>query len=386
VRRIVERGTAHLGNSWASHTFNEVFVGGRWRRLNFDRLGQNVLDPQMFGLLVHVATFKDWADGDMASTWGLRQSTKDRTNDPLGGSNPYSAITLSDRFGEHANIDNPPPPDAYTKLTIDAAWWFDQCPAEVKMRLDDPDSAGHVVVRVAEGRAGEGPQQYKEFYDRVGKKFVLKAKGKPDIPIRADRGYWAKPEEGLRHFYLRIEPKDFERMAVNVPYALKAVGKKDQTHRWAVKKGVTLTRRKGGTAVAKATRKKEAPEADGVPDEITIDEIAWSDGPDSPTGPLEGQSRPVLLLRVGKQSEFDAFKRFSELADRRFFLEADGHPTLKVGAVIGGVTTPEHSYAIIELGPADWNDLVEGVEYTLRPQNSNADHRWRLAGRPRVRR
>jgi hypothetical protein len=34
---------------WVSHTFDEVFVGGRWRRLNYDRLGQNVLDPQYLG-------------------------------------------------------------------------------------------------------------------------------------------------------------------------------------------------------------------------------------------------------------------------------------------------------------------------------------------------
>ena len=69
-----------------------------------------------------------------------------------------------------------------------------------------------------------------------------------------------------------------------------------------------------------------------------------------------------------------------------FFLEADGHPTLKIGAAIGGVTTREHSYAIISLGPADWNDLEEGVEYTLRPQNSRPPYRWLTPQPLRVRR
>ena len=43
VRRIVTEALAPLGDSWNSHTFDEVFVGGRWRRLNYDRLGQNIL-------------------------------------------------------------------------------------------------------------------------------------------------------------------------------------------------------------------------------------------------------------------------------------------------------------------------------------------------------
>jgi hypothetical protein len=241
VRRTIERGTDQLGNSWASHTYNEVYVDGRWRRLNFDRLGQNILDPGFFGLMIHVATFRDWADGNMAATWGMRQKSPDRPNDPFGGANPYHCISLSDRFGVHAMIENPPNPDEYKQLTIDQAWWFHECPAQPGMRLDDPETAGHIIVHVEEGRAGDGPSQYEKFYAQVGKEFVLHAEDQADIRAYATRGYWAAPERGLQHFYLRIDPDLFDIMTPGVAYTLLA---KDQIAdaRWVVRPGVTLTK------------------------------------------------------------------------------------------------------------------------------------------------
>ena len=415
VRSIVQDGAGSLGNSWSSHTFNEVFVGGRWRRLNYDRLGQNTLDPQFFGLMTHVATFSDWADGNMAATWGMRQAHHESDpDDPFGGSNPYSCISLSDRFGAHAKIENARAAAEFTALTIDRLQWFAEHPAGVDMRLDDPATAGHLVVRVVEGQPGEGPRQYKRFYERVGKEFVLKAANHPDVPLHATRGYWAKPEDGVQHFYLRIEPIAFRSMAADVPYQLVALNGPGD-HQWIVKDDVTITRSAADVAaVAQALEREGAnggrgpdvaaggvPAAaraapadvtapaeivDGVPTVVTVDFVTWSDAPDSPTGPLPDMQQPVLLARMGSAADFDAIKAFTERSDMRFFLEADGHPTLKIGAAIGGVTTGEHSYAIISLGPADWNDLEEGVEYTLRPQNSRPPYRWLMPQPLRVRR
>ncbi len=242
VRWIVGEGVGSLGRSWASHTFNEVWVGGRWRRLNYSRLGQNILSSSMFGMITHVATFSDWADGEMASTWGTRQAHGRFSDDAFGGANPYSTITVSDRFGRHAKID------------VAAA-----------------------------------------------------------------------------------------------------------------------------TAPEPATSKVEAPAT------LTIDRVVWSDAPDSPTDSLPGVE-PVLLCHVGPAEDFPAHKAFTRVTDPRFFLEADGHPTLKVGTGVGGVTTQGESYVMISLGPADWEDIVEGVEYRLRSQNSNPDHLWKLAEDFRVKR
>jgi len=240
VRRIVTEGVGSLGSSWASHTFNEVWVGGRWRRLNYSRLGQGILSSSLFGMITHVATFSDWADGEMASTWGTRQAHARFSDDAFGGANPYSTLTVSDRFGPHAEID-----------------------------------------------------------------------------------------------------------------------------------------------VAAATAPEPAAPEVEAPAVLLIDRAFWSDAPDSPTGPLPGMD-PVILRHVGPREDFPAHRAFTLVTDQRFFLEADGHPTLKVGTGIGGVTSAGESYVLISLGPADWRDLVEGVEYRLRPQNSNPDHRWKLAEDLRV--
>ncbi|MCA9284954.1 MAG: transglutaminase domain-containing protein [Phycisphaerales bacterium] len=398
VRAAIEEGTSGLGRSWASHTFNEVFVGGRWRRLNYDRLGQNTLDPQFFGLLTHVATFSDWADGNMAATWGVRQR-QPPPDDPFGGSNPYSTIALSDRFGAHASIDNPPAPGTYQQLTIDRVQWFGEHPAGVDMRLDDPETAGHLVVHVVEGAPGEGPRQYKRFYDRVGKTFRLEAPGHGTIPVRATRGYWAAPEKGLQHFYLRIEPADFAGMAPGVEYALVAVdaSRADaDAPRWVVADGVTIrleadaaTERDRAIAAtpagppAASPAVAPAPAADAAV--LTLDQAAWSDGPDSPTGPIP-ELGPVILVRMGPRGSFDEQKQFTEQADRRFFLEAPGVPTLKVGAMTGGITSGDASYLVVQLGPGDWRDLRPGVEYELRPRNASASHHWRIDHPIRLRR
>ncbi len=106
VRRTLLGALQRLRGSWTSHTFNEVFVGGRWRRLNYDRLGQPSFDRRLFGLSTHVATFNDWADARMAETIGKRQALA-RKDDLFGGPNPYSTLSLRDEFGPHCTLGNP---------------------------------------------------------------------------------------------------------------------------------------------------------------------------------------------------------------------------------------------------------------------------------------
>ena len=73
VRATILKGIRPLIGSWASHTFNEVLVGGRWRRLNYTRLGQPTLDSGLFGLTTHILTLRDWAEARMGQTVGMRQ-------------------------------------------------------------------------------------------------------------------------------------------------------------------------------------------------------------------------------------------------------------------------------------------------------------------------
>ncbi len=244
VRETLRKYVAQAGSSWSSHTFNEVFVGGRWRRLNYERLGQNILDQGCLGLMVHVHTFLDLADAGM-TPWGIRDGRSSKS-DVFGHSNPYSCLELNDQFGAHAKVENPEVAageDPFQELTISRIEWFftAQKSGRVNMSLDDAATAGHLVVHVEEGIAGEGAGQYQRFYDSVSKKFVLAAKGHPEVHAVATRGYWADPSIDLKEFYLQIPPADFERMKKNIAYSLSWV-KDDGKHRWKVRDEVTITR------------------------------------------------------------------------------------------------------------------------------------------------
>ena len=121
VRPIVEGA---LTRHWTSHTFNEVWVGGRWHRLNYAKLGQNILDPSFLGLMTHVATFRDWADAKMPDTVGRRQ-TLGLKNSVFGSANAYSTISLRDTFGRHSRLENPPKPSTPGTLKITRLFWTD---------------------------------------------------------------------------------------------------------------------------------------------------------------------------------------------------------------------------------------------------------------------
>jgi hypothetical protein len=49
--------------------YDEVFVGVRWARLNYNKLGQNIVDPNYYGLMMHINTCADISETDLARTW-----------------------------------------------------------------------------------------------------------------------------------------------------------------------------------------------------------------------------------------------------------------------------------------------------------------------------
>ena len=112
VRETVLAGLRRSNHGFTNHTFNEVYVGGRWQRLDFTRLGCPAFGVDRFGLQTHLYTINDLSDVDFAATWGRRYARGERT-DLFKHSNPYSAVEVSELFGVHANIPNPPfaPPD-----------------------------------------------------------------------------------------------------------------------------------------------------------------------------------------------------------------------------------------------------------------------------------
>ncbi|MHC4619517.1 MAG: transglutaminase domain-containing protein [Planctomycetota bacterium] len=109
VRETMLAGLRRSGQGFTAHTFNEVYVGNRWHRLNGSKLGQPVLDQRLFGLHTHVYTFNDLSEANLAPTWGRRYGKGERSV-VFKHSNPYSAVVISDLFGKHSNVPNPPAP------------------------------------------------------------------------------------------------------------------------------------------------------------------------------------------------------------------------------------------------------------------------------------
>jgi hypothetical protein len=377
VRRIMQEPLERSTKGWTSHTFNEVFVGGRWRRLNYDRLGQNILDAGYLGLMTHVDTFDDWADGGMAKTWGVRESRELPAKDVFGGMNPYCATEVSDQFGVHAKIANDwlLGPDEFQSLTIERAYWLDspECKVDMKPRENDA-GAGLAFVHVREGKAGVGTRQYEAFHNHASHEFVLRAEGHPDVPARNARGLWAQPEKGLQEFDLRIEPDDLAKMVPHVKYRVVPVQTDDAEFRWSVAGDVFLVRDSKSSSTPKTA-------SSNPKDGIALDRALWSDDASlpKPIRDANDKDHPVLFLHVADHKTFAELKAFTQKADLRFTLEADGQKTISSEALIGGTTVGKDVYLAFPLGPSDWKELVNGVEYTLRARNSSAGLHWHVS-------
>ena len=122
VRSSTVKGLADAGKKFTAHTFLEVFVGNRWRRLNYRALGQNVLDPIYLGLMVHVHTFNDLSEAGLAATWGTRYALAKRDGE-FKHSNPYRTIALDDHYGRYAKTPNPQAENKeHRQITIDRAY------------------------------------------------------------------------------------------------------------------------------------------------------------------------------------------------------------------------------------------------------------------------
>ncbi|HEX5054450.1 MAG TPA: transglutaminase domain-containing protein [Planctomycetota bacterium] len=193
LRSTVLPAIAAQKGSWSSHSFNEVFVGGRWRRLNYDKLGQDIADPNLFGMITHIATFSDWADARMPETIGRRQTLR-RYDDVFGGPNPYSTITLRDEFGPHCNLENEAPAPLVGKVT--SVLWGDgaDTPGEIREWFKDRGVFG-LIARV------EGPSSFAELKRLLADadlRVLLAAVGKPTLGVGFDAGhYWWKGDHGL---------------------------------------------------------------------------------------------------------------------------------------------------------------------------------------------
>lgn len=240
VRQHLENALEPLKNSWSSHTFNEVYVGGRWRRLNYDKLGQGIYDENLYGLITHVATVNDWADAKAHETIGMRQRSR-KPNDAFGGNNPYSTISLRDQIGEHCRVELPKKILTRPHLVEEIYWTDDETlPKPIQ---DNCKRSGRFGLIAVVSNCGSN----REFHSFLGAAdlniaLVPPADAKaPSIDILFDPGcFWLG--NGTAYIYLPIDRDSRRNLVKDIEYQFRPRSDKLETG-WKLesKMGVTRT-------------------------------------------------------------------------------------------------------------------------------------------------
>jgi Transglutaminase-like superfamily len=254
--QLVEKGLTHhrmrrdigfgvsASQGFTSHTFLEVFVDGRWRRLNYNTLGQNVVDRSYLGLMIHVHTFNDLSEANLAATWGTRFA-KGQRDEVFKFSNPYRLMEVSDHFGKYAKIANPRPGEL-TTVTIGKAYWAGSkdSPAALpdSYRTAPSDGSGRLFLHANEWlEDGDGYLQYKVFLSKADQEFVLKAKDQPDVKIRLSGPYLTDTAHNLCELEVIIPKEEFAKLAKGVAYTLHPRNG-HKGYDWRVADKLTVTR------------------------------------------------------------------------------------------------------------------------------------------------
>jgi hypothetical protein len=245
VRDAALLGLLAAGNSYTNHTFLEVFVGNRWRRLNYSKLGQNILDPSYLGLMVHVHTFNDLSEANLAPTWGARYGLGKRDGEFKHG-NPYRTALLDDHFGKYAKVPNPPSKE-HKHITITRIYWAEAPDTPELLRRSAAghsarDGAVRLFIHGDEWWDNAGDYlQYRVFLQRVDRHLVFRAKGHPDVKGEVMQSFFTNASAKQREIEVAIPPAEYARMVKGVAYTLHPVNGV-AGYAWKVKEGLTVTR------------------------------------------------------------------------------------------------------------------------------------------------
>jgi hypothetical protein len=245
VRSTVRTAALMIGNGYTSHTYLEVFVGNRWRRLNYTKLGQNILDQNYLGLMIHVHTFNDLSEANLTATWGIRYGHQKRDS-VFQHSNPYRTIAIDDHFGQFARVSNPEATKEHKQITITKIYWPDakDAPSQIQdaKGASIPSGATRLWLHGDEWFDDAGDYlQYKLFLGRVDGNFVLRSKGHEALKCHLSGLYVTLASQKVREMELVISSEEYAKMTKGTAYTLEPVNSKPN-YKWKVRVGLTITR------------------------------------------------------------------------------------------------------------------------------------------------
>ncbi len=195
--------------------------------------------------MLPVHTFNDLADANLAATWGRRYGLRER-DATFRHSNPYRLMEVSDHFGKHAKLTNPPAENEHRTLTLGKLYWPQAKEAPALVRESPPNNlppgAGRFYFHAEEWFADAGDYlQYKPFLAKADPNFVLKAPGQPDVKCKLTLGFLTLASQQVREFEILIPPAEFAKMATGADYTLHPLNANPDL-KWKVKEGLTLRR------------------------------------------------------------------------------------------------------------------------------------------------
>ncbi|MCX6124234.1 MAG: transglutaminase domain-containing protein [Proteobacteria bacterium] len=165
--------------SWATHTFNEVFIGSQWVRLNYTRLGQEIVDPDSLGIMIQVAQMKDWSESQLGN-WGIHAAKHKLA--PLFSVNPYRTIKISDQT--YHGFTFPPDDDSFGELKIakiDKALKADDAALPDFLRVPFSKSKNYFLNVSNQDGNLQKKGYLKQFLKSVSNKVSLKSPGHPTV-------------------------------------------------------------------------------------------------------------------------------------------------------------------------------------------------------------
>ncbi len=239
AKLALETGVENHG--FANHLFNEVYVGHRWVRLNYNTLGQNILDENYFGLLTHIYTVKDISELPLAETWGKRYARYPANQPRLTSVNPYALLTVSDHFGKYSSVSNPEiDAPELRAVTINAVYWkgAKTNPPDVPAAEQLPPDVDF-LIGIKEWLTGRTYHQLSRYYKHAGHDFVLKAAGHPDVRFTLDGGNLNNSARDFQAYTAHILREDKAKLVPGVAYAIHPLNTSD-VYKWSVAPNVTL--------------------------------------------------------------------------------------------------------------------------------------------------
>jgi len=391
VRYTALRG---IGAGWgfSAHTFNEVYVGHRWHRLNYNALGQPIVDENYLGLMTHLYTFTDLSKIDLARTWGWRYAKSGRCK-TFRCSNPYTAVSISDQFGRHAKIPNPKVRRTPKRRSEPAL--------VVMFPVSKGSSTWHKlageILRTAKGRfygrtsRGHSELNYEEVLDESHGLYpgdVMVLLFSLDAPDRIPKRYedllprpWAEIEAELK----QGQSVELTGKARKLKVVLLAAPTITEVQTLIRKTPLLRLKAPAAPAVKPAAVRRPAPPKAREPKRhhkrLTISKAYWFDSkdrPDSIKRPswMEAQDGH-MLVHVDEQFEGETsvqYRSFYAKADRMFVLKSPGQPTVRA--------TAKHGYwaqeFYIQIPRDEYAKMTPGRPHTIHPVNASSTRRWRV--------